>query len=272
MEITNEESMYYLGYTVSDNEELLPANKTVDEYKVFFRGYFDRHAEINDSTCKCILKITQYNVEDFIQLFKSTFKAKFGLVREHKLTLIIFSNYNALDFLYDLYKNSRKEYRNIYKYRQYECILSKTNLPPVCKYEKKNEHAVVPFKTRFSDIGYDITIIELVKKIGNNTFMYDTGLVVQPSFGYYTKIVPRSSLVKTGYILSNSVGIIDPTYRGSLKIVLTRVDNSLPEITLPYTGFQLIMEKFIHFELEESSTDSTDRSYGGFGSTNTVKE
>ena len=91
----------------------------------------------------------------------------------------------------------------------------------------------------------------LVKTYGKNTFMYDTGISVEPPCGYYTEIVPRSSIVKTGYIMTNSIGIIDPTYRGTLKICVTRIDDTLPELTIPFKKFQLIVRKMYNFKVKD---------------------
>ena len=55
--------------------------------------------------------------------------------------------------------------------------------------------------------------------------MYDSYISVQPPEGYYFEIVPRSSISKLGYILTNSIGIIDPSYRGTLKVVLTKIND-----------------------------------------------
>lgn len=119
------------------------------------------------------------------------------------------------------------------------------------------------------DVGLDILAVKIHKKIGDKTIMYDTGICVQPEHGYYTELIPRSSISKTGYILTNSVGIVDPKYRGTLKIVLTRVDDSLPELTLPFKVAQLIVRKAEYAELEQvHSLDETIRGDKGFGSTN----
>ena len=98
--------------------------------------------------------------------------------------------------------------------------------------------------------------------------MYDTGIAVCPPDGYYTEVVPRSSLTKTGYMLANSVGIIDSSYRGSIKVVVSG-DNSLDDLTLPFKGFQLILRKLEEVEVVEvDDLDDTVRGDGGFGSTN----
>jgi dUTP pyrophosphatase len=134
-------------------------------------------------------------------------------------------------------------------------------------------NAIFPTKAHSTDIGYDLTIIEEVERYSESTAMYDTGISIQPhNASMYAEIVPRSSFGKTGYILSNSVGIIDPEYTGTLKVILTKVDPSLPNLSLPYKGFQLIARRaerpvFVPV-LDESEIRKTKRGNGGFGSTN----
>jgi len=112
--------------------------------------------------------------------------------------------------------------------------------------------------------------------------MYDTGISVEPPEGYYTEIVPRSSISKTGFVLANSIGVIDPTYRGTLKIVLTDVDSPGKLIqhnshssqvigrpmTCPFTLTQLVVRKIeeVDIKIVEELT-VTSRGEGGFGST-----
>jgi deoxyuridine 5'-triphosphate nucleotidohydrolase len=188
--------------------------------------------------------------------------------------LLVFKSINALELLHNLYNNADQRCVKEENFHQYCLWITGNNgnlKIPTCKFLKHDKNAVIPSKHRISDVGYDLTIIKLVKKLGEKTFMYDTCISVQPEFGYYTKIVPRSSLVKSGYMLSNSIGIIDPGYTGTLKIVLTRVDESIPELTLPFKCCQLIIDRNIHYELEEETEyafDTTSRSSGGFGSTN----
>ena len=85
-------------------------------------------------------------------------------------------------------------------------------------FTKTLSNAVTPKKAGKNEVGFDLTAVEVVKKYGEKTTMYDTGIKVAPEDGYYTEIVARSSIVKTGHILSNSVGIIDPTYLSLIHI------------------------------------------------------
>ena len=82
------------------------------------------------------------------------------------------------------------------------------------------------------------------------------------------EIVPRSSINKSGYMLSNSIGIIDTSYRGELFVSLTKIDEASADIVLPYKCAQLILRKQEYPELIEVSKfkDDTKRSEGGFGS------
>jgi dUTP pyrophosphatase len=137
-------------------------------------------------------------------------------------------------------------------------------------FKSHHETAIIPSRAGKDEVGFDLTIIEKVKDLSDNTAMYDTFISVQPPDGVYFEIVPRSSLSKTGYILTNSIGIIDPSYRGTLKIVLTKIDSSKPDIELPNTRFQLIPRTFISNMFETKTVtelSTTTRGSDGFGST-----
>ncbi len=138
---------------------------------------------------------------------------------------------------------------------------------------KDNQEAVVPTKGTPYAVGYDLTAISVYKKLSEKTTLYDTGIKVQPPQGYYTEILPRSSITKTGYCLSNSVGTIDSDYRGTLLIALTRIDEGFPELTLPFTKCQLVLRRHEDYILREvNSLSDTVRGDGGFGSTSTIPE
>jgi dUTP pyrophosphatase len=136
-----------------------------------------------------------------------------------------------------------------------------------------DEKAVFPKKAHQSDIGYDLTAIGFFKKVSKSIIMFETGIRVSPPSGYYLEILPRSSLSKTGYMLANSVGIIDPDYSGTLKIALIKVDNSLPDLELPFTRCQLVLRKAERSEMILVDTlDHTVRGGGGFGSTDKINK
>ena len=140
------------------------------------------------------------------------------------------------------------------------------------KYEKTKviltrEDAVLPSKSSPSDSGFDLTLIDIAKKIGKVT-LYNTGVKVQPPFGMYFDMVPRSSVIKSGYMLANSVGIIDQGYTGEIMVPLIKIDPDAPDLQLPNRLVQLIPRKWHHMQIENvTELENTTRSEGGFGST-----
>jgi dUTP pyrophosphatase len=175
---------------------------------------------------------------------------------------------NCIDYLEE-YKKKYKEnlpdnfetYYNILLRRMYNEI-------PTIYFRKTLENAVIPSKTRITDEGYDLTIIKKIKDISPITAMYTTGICIETDYRYYTEIVPRSSISKSGYILSNNIGIIDKSYRGELMIVVTKIDNHLPDLQLPFRCAQLLIKKSYHYILkQQDNLNETDRNNGGFGST-----
>jgi len=141
---------------------------------------------------------------------------------------------------------------------------------PTIKVLKTHPDAVIPSKAFEEDVGLDLTIISKIKDFNSKTTLYDTGIKIEVEEGYYTEIVPRSSISKFGYILANNVGIIDNNYRGNLMIALTKICDDAQDIQLPFKCCQLIIRKQIFpniYELEVDDLSSTQRNEGGFGST-----
>lgn len=133
---------------------------------------------------------------------------------------------------------------------------------------RKCEDAVLPTRANPSDIGMDLVAINMVKEMDNGVVLYDTGLQISPPNGYYIEIIPRSSISKTGWILANSVGIIDPEYTGNLMIALARLNPDTPKIPTPFCKCQLVVRKAEYLPVVEASTlNQTSRGDGGFGST-----
>lgn len=178
-------------------------------------------------------------------------------------TSLKFDYYNKIDFLEKLYRDKG----NYYSRKKYQYFLELSGLVQF-KCTKKDPLAVIPSKVRASDAGFDLTAIRLLTKKGQ-VYFYDTCISLVPKEGYYFKIYPRSSISKTGYMLANSVGIIDSGYTGNLIIALRKVDENVDDIVLPCRIAQLVPEKCCICSMDETSIvpTETDRSQGGFGST-----
>jgi len=172
---------------------------------------------------------------------------------------------SSVDFLGFIYNN------NSYKIDDKLCIhiANYNNIIPLCNYIRTDENAIQPTKANWSDVGYDLSIIKKVKDFNSKTALYDTGIKIQLEFGYYAEIVPRSSISKSGYMLSNNIGIIDNSYRGNLLIALTKIADDAIEIEYPFKCCQLIFKKQVHINMKEipnNNLESTKRNDGGFGS------
>lgn len=138
--------------------------------------------------------------------------------------------------------------------------------PGTFRVARARPDAVLPQKSRVSDSGYDVTLLAVAQTRGP-VVLYSTGLLVQPPHGWYFDLVPRSSIIKSGYMLANNVGIIDRAYRGELLVPLVKIDQDAVDLVLPQRMVQLIPRPIAHFCVQEvSSLDQTERAGRGFGS------
>jgi len=134
-------------------------------------------------------------------------------------------------------------------------------------YALAHENAKAPFKERISDSGYDLTVVEKVKE-GPGWELWNTGVKVKPAEGWYFDMVPRSSMSKRGYILANSVGIIDRAYTGPIMAAFKKTEPDAEDIKPGERLVQIIPRPIVHFKFElVEELDETVRGAGGFGST-----
>lgn len=215
-------------------------------------------------------------------VYESNFNSSFLLVTDNLKPIfnIIIDNYIIDCDMNNIYNTNNKNDVVFIKdnisfinriYNKYnELTIHFNNYNPTLKVYKTDENAVIPLKAFEDDAGYDLTIIKKIKDFNSKTSLYDTGIKIEIEEGYYTEIVPRSSISKSGYMLANSIGIIDNNYRGNLMIALTKICDYTPEIELPFKCCQLIIRKQISANLIEVKSDDfteTERNEGGFGST-----
>ena len=128
----------------------------------------------------------------------------------------------------------------------------------------------VPQRAHPKDVGLDLTAMA-VEPQNERLFFIDTGVSVEPPAGYYLEVVARSSLSKTDFILANSVGIIDPDYRGRIRLALRYLgEESGVEAAAGLIGrrvAQLILRLREEVTVEVvSELGATVRGGGGFGS------
>lgn len=138
------------------------------------------------------------------------------------------------------------------------------------------EGASIPKRGRNEDVGYDLTVLSVERASkehgGTNTFMIDFGVSVEPPSDHYFELIPRSSLAWTGFIMPNSVGVIDPNYRGSLKMPLVYMGSKeqADKEARALVGrriAQLVLRPYLSCEfVEVSELSKTERASSGFGS------
>lgn len=246
----------------------------------YIRGYFDVNGNITKSLLNPTVSL-KTNDREFSTVVQDTITVP-CIVTDKGLE---YNGINVVEFLHMLYKDAR--YINFnHKYAAYRSLLycwepsfvTHTYMLNALscfqyrgegmafKFTKTLENAVSPQKAHITDTGYDLCIVEKVKE-ENGMILYDTGIAVQPPMGYYFELVGRSSISKTGYIVANSIGIIDASYTGSLKVALIKINKDVPDIVLPARIVQLIPRQLFHLDaIEVDDINDTTRAEGGFGS------
>ncbi len=138
-------------------------------------------------------------------------------------------------------------------------------------FKKCRNTAVMPLRATPSSAGWDIySANENAVIIPTGEIrLIPTGIAVSPErrdIGLF--IFPRSGLsAKFGITLTNSIGVIDPDYRG--EIMLSLINHGKEDFTVePNMRLaQLIAFPVLTQEWVETDTlDDTERSTGGFGS------
>jgi len=81
-------------------------------------------------------------------------------------------------------------------------------------------------------------------------------------------LFPRSSISKTPLRLANSIGLIDPCYRGNIIAAITNTSDTDYTVTKGTRLVQLVMPHLNPFKINwVDALDETSRGAGGFGST-----
>lgn len=136
------------------------------------------------------------------------------------------------------------------------------------KFKKLIPAAKAPKQGTPGSAGFDLTAITREYDENNQVWEYSTGIAVEIPKGFVGLIFPRSSVFRTGVILSNCCGVIDSDYRGDVKVKFY----SLWELQVPYQIGERVCQLVIvptpeveYIQSEELSP--TSRGTGGYGST-----
>ena len=164
------------------------------------------------------------------------------------------------------------------------------------KIKKTHPRAYVPFKAYPSDFCYDCVAVS-EEEVAPGVWKYGLGIALQierepetivtstcyhggKEMLHHTKmdfsrspmtlsidLRSRSSVWKTGMVLSNSVGTVDESYTGEISAVFYHVNKDLPRYKVGQKICQLKLGFSLPIEFEEvDDLSETDRGANGYGS------
>ena len=134
--------------------------------------------------------------------------------------------------------------------------------------------AELPMKAHESDFCYDV-VATSCEEVAPGVFRYGTGLSFEIERGgfdgsvvYGIDLRPRSSVWKTGMVLSNCCGTIDEGYRGEVMAVFYHVLRHLPRYKVGDRIGQIKLGATEPMEfVVVDALSATERGAGGYGST-----
>jgi dUTP pyrophosphatase len=129
----------------------------------------------------------------------------------------------------------------------------------------------LPRQQHTDDAGYDLHASEQCELAANGgRALVPTGLAIAIPSGYAGFILPRSGLaLRHGITCLNTPGLIDPLYRGELKVLLVNTDPATPyTVERGDRIAQLVIQRVEKVQWREvDELDVTQRDTFGFGST-----
>jgi dUTP pyrophosphatase len=142
-----------------------------------------------------------------------------------------------------------------------------------------DEGAVPPISQLLGDAGLDLHVIRehsRETRWGHTYYTFDTGVHVSAPPGIHFLLCLRSSMQKSGWYMSGGCpGVIDNSYRGSIRIVLSKISPDVPDMEFPARVCQIVpVSCGLSINTEKVATlealGATERGQGGFGSTGTA--
>jgi dUTP pyrophosphatase len=128
--------------------------------------------------------------------------------------------------------------------------------------------AVAPARTRSADAGYDLRATERVAIPQEGRRLVGTGVAIALPDGVAGLVTPRSGLaIEHGVGLLNAPGLIDPGYRGEIKVILHNTGERRYTVEAGDRIAQLLLVPYWAPELEVvAELPASERGSNGFGS------
>ncbi len=125
-------------------------------------------------------------------------------------------------------------------------------------------------RTRAGDAAYDLACVEAFTLAPGERAMVPTGVAVAIPPGVAGLVLPRSGLaIRHGLACVNAPGLVDPNYRGELRVVLVNLGDARFEAAPGDRIAQLLLVPFVAPDLlvvDELPPAPDDRGENGFGS------
>lgn len=137
------------------------------------------------------------------------------------------------------------------------------------KFVKLSEKATLPTRAHDNDAGLDLYAAESARLAPGARVSVGTGLAVQIPEGVGGLVLPRSGMaIRHGVTLVNSPGLIDPGYRGEVRVLMLNTDPTVEFQISPGDRIaQLLLVPVAHAApLQADALDESTRGEGGFGS------
>lgn len=236
--------------------------------KFFITGVLESLCSILNNNTVLFDKKLEF-VESILKELNVPYNSNFN--KNNKLDFLVIDSSNVMDFLGNLYNEEPCSESNLYclydslKKKYYNCV----------DVEYTDTSDQISHKTHYTDAGIDITGISIDKKLDNGVIMLNTGIQLNIPTGYWGMLAPRSSIAKSGFMIANSFGVIDSSYRGELKIAITPISKEENiELILPFKCAQLILmpQVMINFKNVNVIHKDTKRGEGGYGSTDSLNK
>jgi dUTP pyrophosphatase len=137
------------------------------------------------------------------------------------------------------------------------------------RFTKLVADARLPRRAHEGDAGLDMHAVEPVRIEPGERASVRTGLAVAIPPGHAGLVLPRSGLAaEHGIALVNAPGLIDPGYRGEVRVLLLNTDRTHDFQIAPGDRIaQLLLVPVAHANpLQAEALDESTRGEGGFGS------
>jgi dUTP pyrophosphatase len=129
-------------------------------------------------------------------------------------------------------------------------------------------HARAPERSRPGDAGLDLRAVERADLAPGERALVPTGIAIALPPGHAGLVTPRSGLAhRHGISVVNAPGLVDPNYRGELKVILVNHGADAVRIEPGDRIAQLLIVPFAAPPVTVvDALDETDRGTAGFGS------